>query len=311
MKAMPNCGATRNRYGPLDEIAGRERGERGEGDGLGRERWRWRSVRGLTLHRMEVHCRMIGKVAGVVMATILAGSGALLNGATLVQQNPGNLAFEAEAYHTLTGTGWTNISLSSGVKTLPAGSNVIGTAIYANGTGLSSFANYQMQFTSNGTYYVYARYSMYEITDTVSYGNEDSFFLPKALNQATSALGGEHVDWYANHVASNGHAPTVNANEGSKFYWKQGVDSAPSGTPVALVYTITGASEANPVTVTFSVAPRERGFVLDRFVFTTTPVTLTGGDSAVLNAIASVPEPSRIILLMAGVLGLMAVRRRK
>lgn len=236
--------------------------------------------------------------------------------AVLLQQTPGVLAFEAEAYTTATGT-WSTITTTGGQQTLPAGTNAVGSAIYTSSGGSpSSYVTYNLSFTSDGTYYLFTKYSMYDRVSSTppGYGNEDSFYLPRLFNQAAALGGGADTDWYTQALPSLGHlpadSPTPNPNEGKFFYWDQGQLSGSSTAP--LTYTITGASEANPVTVTFTIGNRETGVAIDRFVFSTTNYnsSISSGNSTVLDGIASVPEPSRAMLLLMGCVALMRRRRK-
>lgn len=258
---------------------------------------------------------MNGTMFKVVFGILLTFSGLqLAQAATLIQQQAGVFAFEAEDYSSLTGSNWSLITTTSGLKTLPDGSNANGSALYAhNGGNPNSFATYDLQFTSSGTYYIYTKYSMYDRATSVppSYGNEDSFYLPRDFSIAAAVGGGADVDWFSQHIPSNGNSPDNNPNEGMFFYWDEGQLSGTSTAP--LTFTITGASEATPVNVTFTVGNREGGVALDRFIFSTTRLnsSITSGNSTTLDGIASVPEPSRAVLLLAG--GMMALlgRRRR
>lgn len=231
-------------------------------------------------------------------------------GATLLQQEAGVLAFEAENYTSLTGNNWSVITTDSGIKTLPQGTNAVGSALYNNAGGnLNSYATYELQFTHDGEYFLYTRYSMYDRTNPESYGNEDSFFLPRAFNQPAAPGAGADTDWYVQTLSGRGHNPTTNPNEGLYFYWDQAQIGANSSDPVHS-YTISGASVENPVTVTFTVATREQGVTLDRFIFSTSQYSMSTGQNAALDAIASVPEPSRALLILV-TLGALSMRRRR
>ncbi|WP_138086970.1 hypothetical protein [Phragmitibacter flavus] len=237
----------------------------------------------------------------------------------LVQQTSGQFAFEAESYTTLTGTGWERITTTTGTKTLPGGSNAVGDALYSrNGGSPSSFATYSLQFIADGTYYVYSRYSMYDIVSGApsppGYGNEDSFHIARDLGLAPAIGGGADVDWYAQHLSPQGHlpadSPTPNPNDGRFFYWDEAQLSGTSTNP--LTFTITGASATTPVDVTFSIGNREGGVTLDRFVFSTTRLntSISAGNSATLDGIASVPEPSRAVFSMVALVLAVGIRRR-
>lgn len=232
--------------------------------------------------------------------------------ATLLQQEAGTFAFEAEAYTATNNANWSTISTTTGVVTLPDGSNAVGDAIYnSGGGGLSSFVTYDLQFTHDGTYYLYTRYSMYDrvVNDAASYGNEDSFYLPRDLSVTATSGGEVDDDWYNQVLSSQGHRPAnhadPNPNEGMFFYWDE---LALSGVSTPHTYIISGASEENPLDVTFTISNREGGVALDRFVFSTT--RLNGGTNSTLDGIASVPEPSRALLSFTA-LGFLLIRRRR
>jgi len=253
----------------------------------------------------------------LTLASVLSWT-ALTSGAVLLQQEAGVFAFEAEDYSSLTGSGWSVITTSGGTQTIPTGSNVVGDALYTHGGGSpSSFATYDLQFTSDGTYYVFTKYSMYDRSNSTpppSYGNEDSFYLPRDLGIAAATGAGQDNDWYAQHLPSQGHLPaaseTPNPNEGQYFYWDMGQFSGDS--TAALTFTVTGASVENPLDVTFTIGNREGGVAIDRFVLSTTNynASINGGNSATLDGIASVPEPSRSLFILLALVAL-ALRRRR
>jgi hypothetical protein len=237
--------------------------------------------------------------------------------ATLIQSQAGTFAFEAEDYSVLTGSQWSLITTTDGLKTIPEGSNVVGDALYThNGGSPNSFATYDLQFIADGTYYLYTRYSMYDRTTPTqnSYGNEDSFYLPRDFGLAADVGEGAEKDWYMQGLSTQGHFPsntaTPNPNEGMYFYWDE---ANITGTPSSLLtFKISGASVDNPQSVTFTIGNRESGVALDRFVFSTTRLSssISGGNSSTLDGIASVPEPSRSVLMLAA-LGACILRRRR
>lgn len=246
-----------------------------------------------------------------VLVLILLGAVLPGYGAVLLQQTAGVLAFEAEDYTTLTGSNWSTITTTTGLKTIPDGSNAVGNAVYAhNGGTPNSFVTYNLAFTSDGTYYVFTKYSMYDRAASTppGYGNEDSFYLPRVFGLAAATGAGADTDWFTQGLSSQGHLPadsaTPNPNEGKFFYWDQGQFSGSSTAP--LTFTITGASVNNPVAVTFTIGNREAGVAIDRFVFS----TIASGNSTVLDGIASVPEPSRLGFCLLACLGLISRRRR-
>ncbi len=257
---------------------------------------------------------MFRKVLICGLALVCAGQAA---GVTLMQQEAGSFAFEAENYTTLTGTNWSTITTTSGLKTIPNGSNVVGDALYTHNSGSpNAFATYDLQFIADGTYYIYTKYSMYDRSTTTpaSYGNEDSFYLPAEFNLPAAVGGGADVDWYTQALASLGHQPSYgtapNPNEGMYFYWDEGQLSGSSTSP--LTFVVSGASAENPLSYTFTIGNRESGVAIDRFVLSTTRLnsSITGGNSTTLDGIASVPEPSRTFLSLLA-LSAMGLRRRR
>lgn len=236
------------------------------------------------------------------------------SGATFLQQEAGVLAFEAENYSSLTGSNWSVITTDSGLKTLPEGTNAVGDALYNHSGGnLNSYATYELQFTHDGEYFLYTRYSMYDRTTpangSASYGNEDSFFLPESFNQDAVPGVPSGTGWYVQTLSSRGYNPESNPNEGMYFLWDQAQKGAGSSDPVHS-YVISGASAENPVTVTFTISNRENGVALDRFVFSTSQYSTSTGLNSSLDAIASVPEPSRALLTCLA-LGAVFIRRRR
>lgn len=228
------------------------------------------------------------------------------SGAVLVQQNASYLAFEAEDYDSLTPStgGWTVVTTTTGPKLLPSDTAAVGGAALYSQAGDSSYATYRLQFTSNGTYYLYSRFSFFNRNGDTSYGNEDSFNLPDVFGQGATAANGEV--WHEQHTG--GTFP----NEGKTFFWDEankmktdGANRVPDGVHT---YTITGASEATPVEVTFTIRGREAGMTLDRFIFTTTQYN-PSTQNAILNDFASVPEPSRALLIAMALT--MTIMRRK
>jgi hypothetical protein len=234
-----------------------------------------------------------------ILATMLVAL--KLDAAVLQQMTSGVLAFEAEDFSSLTtgatGSAYSVITTSSGAKNLPAGTEAVGSGLFASRVGASEdgFVTYQLSFTSNGTYYLYTRYSFFEVSGNNEYYQEDSYYSPTAFGQAANTSG----TWNNESLSVLDYTPNGNPNEGRYFLWDQGTST----------YTVTGASVDNPFTTTFTVRMREGGVVFDRFVFTTTFQTLTAGRSDVLDGIASVPEPARAMLIVLG--GMMMVIRRR
>jgi hypothetical protein len=248
--------------------------------------------------------------AAIGAASLLVSAGGL-RGAVLLQQQAGYLAFEAEDYSVLTSAAYEVITTTSGTVTLPANTNAQGGALY-NHNAPTAYATYNLAFTTDGTYYLYSRYSMFNrtvSTPTDSYGNEDSFYTASAFNLATNTT---LSSWDTQHLNTAGYSPATTPNEGQFFFWDEANASDVAGLPVpdARTFIIDGASEATPVEVTFSVRIREPGVALDRFAFVDSEQTLTGSNSTYLNGLQSAPEPSRALMLLAG-LWAVAWRRRR
>src|SRR5690606_10900880 len=82
---------------------------------------------------------------------------------------------------------------SSGLLSNPVGSLILGPNTSASKKGAlftqTAFGEhidkvtYKVQFATPGTYYLYMRFTMFENSDSTTYLNEDSFFLPPDFNK--------------------------------------------------------------------------------------------------------------------------------
>lgn len=239
------------------------------------------------------------------------GSSANLCGAVLVQQQAGVFAFEAEHYDSLTPSSgastWSLITTTSGIKPLPSNTNAKGTgAMILPQSSSSSFITYRLQFTHDGVYNLYTRYAVFDMNADGGYGNEDSIFIPDAFDQSASTSGIWHEQFLS----------TTYNKEGVNFTWDlgngmTGPSDARVSTGLPQTYTITGASVENPVEVTFTVRGRENGTALDQFIFTTSTYALVNDTNATLNAIQSVPEPTKALLCLVGFGSVFLCRRKR
>lgn len=183
-------------------------------------------------------------------------------GAVVAQRldDPSYVAFEAEDYYDITTTGsnqWIVVSTASpitspvGLDVIPADSDVSGGAALLADFSIGfheSTVTYRIAFAYPGDYQFYVRYSMYEHSSIGSgYGNEDSFYRPPDFNAVPD-----------DDVVSGFSSTNVEGVHG----WKN----------TGAVYEVTAAHVADGY-VDFMIDSRERGFSIDRIVFTTTSLS--------------------------------------
>jgi hypothetical protein len=138
--------------------------------------------------------------------------------------------------------------------------SVGGTALYAKGTNDTagsphSFAQYQIQFRTAGTYSLYYRWKADETRTAGDNATANSAWLPNAFG-AYSTPGDQSPFYRAD--SNNQTAPADNA-----FAWRK---------EPTVTYTVGATELAEPVT--FTIGTREAGMILDRIVFST-DATLT------------------------------------
>jgi len=219
------------------------------------------------------------------------------------------VAFEAENFDSLSGTTFVStdttptLTTAYGSPVLPGTTNAsAGGALFANFSGSSSSAGYDITFTSTGNYYIYVRYSLFENnTTTTSYGNEDSFYLSSDFDTPVGNTDIETID-----VSSLGFTPSSGEWEGNNFYWRQVSGRIPSSSSrIDRVFNVTSGDLGTPMAL--NISPRERGLALDMFVLSTED-NLT---ETQLNQFVAVPEPSCALLLSTSLGGLAFLRRRR
>lgn len=139
-------------------------------------------------------------LTAMVAATLFSQASAetVQTGANVFNGRP-YLWLEAENYNTITNgdpnTGWkvvdteNPINSVSGLPILPDTSNVSGTAMLDQIGGGRDTVQYQVKFTTAGTYQLFTRHSMYDSNGNGNYGNEDSIYLSPAFNKNSS------TDW--------------------------------------------------------------------------------------------------------------------
>ncbi|MCG9682889.1 hypothetical protein L1D31_09920 [Vibrio sp. Isolate23] len=141
-----------------------------------------------------------------------------------------------------------------------------------------STVQYQVVFNTPGTYRLYYRRSMFEIGDGSSYGNEDSFLYAKTFNSEEWL---RHGSRQSQDSVLESH-PYTNPAEG-KFFWFQ----------INNNFVVSEQQVGKPLT--FSISDREKGFAIDRFVFSLdhsldVAETPKDGDGNQLDELANSPE---------------------
>jgi len=245
--------------------------------------------------------RSHGLLSSILILLLFAGKA---HTASLFTQLEGTnyMAWEAENYSTLTNltgsTGQGIISVNTtttitsllGTTILPSSTNASGrAALLDNVTGINytqnSKVSYEMTFLQAGTYSLYARVSVFEISDVLNgYGNEDSFFVYSTSTFADTASPSQ-VNFSA--------TVTSNYTEGT-FGWLS----------TGLQFTVDPSQVGN--TVVFSFGDRETGAAFDRFALSME----TGLGAATLDGFLNAPEPGKAALLLMAVAAMVVYRRR-
>lgn len=184
----------------------------------------------------------------------------------VISQDPGApfVAFEAESFHHSDGTfqdngldpAWELVDIVGGV--LPASSeasggaavrsSVLGAWLYHDGR-----LTYLVRFSDPGLYRLYLRYSLYDVSNSTDYGNEDSLILPTDVGEFGGTPTLEHS------ISKYSNDPLGGFFEGENFVWQNtGID-----------YQITSAEVG--VVQLFGIDTREGGLALDRLVLHTDP----------------------------------------
>lgn len=177
------------------------------------------------------------------------------------------LAFEAEDYHNIIrhngdNDGFNVVSIDEftsefGTSVLPANSAYPASE---NRALLADFryeydmnqstVEYQVVFQTPGTYRLYYRRSMFEKDNGSSYGGEDSFFYANEFDGRDFVQHGSRQS-----QDSDGESnPQSNPSEGKFFWYRVNND-----------FTVTQQDVGK--ILTFSIRDREKGFALDRFIF--------------------------------------------
>jgi hypothetical protein len=181
--------------------------------------------------------------------------------------NANYIAFEAEGYNNIIrhrgdNDGFNTVEVNSftsdfGSSVLPEDSNF---SASANGALLadmryeldmkSSTVEYQLVFNTVGTYRLYYRRSLFEKSGSDSYGGEDSFFYAAEFDGDPES---EHGSRQSQNTEQDLH-PINNPSEG-EFFWAN------------TKHDFIVSDEDIGKTLTFKISDREKGFAIDRFVF--------------------------------------------
>ncbi|MGF1682783.1 hypothetical protein [Photobacterium minamisatsumaniensis] len=177
------------------------------------------------------------------------------------------IAFEAEDYHLITrhhgeNDGFNVVDINEfnsefGSDVLPESSEFPasgGRALLAdmryNTNEKRSTVEYQLVFNTPGTYQMYFRSSLFERGGTDSYGGEDSFYVASSFGEEPDKKLGTRMPQDSD-IESN---PVTNPQEG-KFFWYR------------INHNFVVTEQDVGKTLSFKIQDREKGFALDRLVF--------------------------------------------
>ena len=177
------------------------------------------------------------------------------------------IAFEAEAYHKITrhygdNDGFNVVNINEftsdfGSQILPekspfpaSGDSALLADMRFNTKEQRSTVEYQLVFNTPGTYKMYFRSSLFEKSGSDSYGGEDSFYAGSAFGVDPDKKLGTRMPQDSD-IESN---PMTNPAEG-KFFW-YGINHH---------FIVKEEDVGKPLS--FKIRDREKGFALDRFVF--------------------------------------------
>ncbi len=199
------------------------------------------------------------------------------------------LTFEAEQFDSLTGDPATGFLLLNNVDPMELDSGVLVLAEDANAVGTegptvmfdqaggpqTDLLNYKLSFSKPGPFFLYMHYSLYDMNGDNAYGNEDSVFFPRDFGLAPDGPLSDTNYWgYTPSGTPNFPAGQQGQPREGNYMWVRGADNAANS--VAWEYfpeTELESGSARPLetVLDFSVAARENGTTLDRFVFSLNP----------------------------------------
>jgi hypothetical protein len=141
-----------------------------------------------------------------------------------------------------------------------------------------SFALYQIKFATAGTYHLYYRFKADAARTVADQFTGNSCLIPNVLGTFTTAGAAGLADFHT--AASNGgQAPANNV-----FDWQREADTA--------AYTVSAAEVAAGVPLVLTIATREAGFTVDRWVLSPDPALTDATLDALPNSGARVAAPS-------------------
>jgi hypothetical protein len=220
------------------------------------------------------------------------------------------IAFEGEGNAQITNPTATTGTISFATMADAAASG--GNVLYAVSNGFSpaaqlaagdpnaATATYRLLFSQAGTYTLYYRWKA-NAAVTVGGSEANSIWIPVSFNAPPSFRS-----------ATNTFTATGTPPDTDFIATKEDGSADPTLTPQP-DFTVTAANVGIPLS--FTIQTRESDISLDRFIFSTQPIDVTGGSTVAFDAIPNspvvgVPEPgSAGLVLLAGVAGFAARRR--
>ncbi len=229
----------------------------------------------------------------------------------IITQRPTDafIAFEGEGNAQITNPTATSGSISfarvadaaasGGAVLYAVPNNFASTSQLGAGDPNAATATYSLRFSQAGTYSLYYRWKANAAA--ISGGSEaNSVWIPLAFNAPPS------IRSATNNATSTGPPPDTDFIA----TLEDGSAETPANPPS---FTVTAANVG--IVLSFTIQARESDMNLDRFIFSTQPIDVTGGSTVAFDAIPNspvvpVPEPASAGLVSAAALAGLLARRR-
>ncbi len=208
---------------------------------------------------------------------------AMVNADTsIVNQGPNDpyVAFEAELRGTIingTPAFWTttNDATASGGASLYIG------GITDNNLAPHSFVQYSIKFTQAGTYNLYYRFRADPARTVADQFTANSTLIPNTFG-AFSTAGAAGLGDFHTSASNGGQSPANNV-----YVWQREADGTTT-------FTVSAEDVAAGVPIVFTVATREAGFTVDRWVFSPDPALTDAALDALPNSGAAAVGPELV-----------------
>jgi hypothetical protein len=155
------------------------------------------------------------------------------------------------------------------------GGGIIADGTNSTGDSPHSFAQFQLQFATAGTYYLYYRWRADETRTAGDVFTANSSWIATAFGALSTPGAAAQADYYRSR-SNDGTAPSDNA-----YAWVRETD--------ATVYAVSAAQLG--VVQVLTVGTREAGMIFDRFVLSTEPALSDAQLEALVNSGTKAPSP--------------------